>query len=548
MPEILRQLKSFFQNLPTSKRLSFLFLIIISIAAMILLFVKLNTINYVELFSGLSPEDAGAIINRLRTQNVPFKLENGGQTIKVSNDIVYETRISLATEGLPEGTSNGYELFDKTRLGATDFVQKLNLTRALQGELARTISSINSIETCRVHIAKPEPSLFVTDEQKVTASIVLKFVSGMSLSKQQVDGIVNLVAGSVEGLKPENVSIIDTKGNLLNQSNEEAISDVTDMQYSFKRKYEENLEKKIQSMLEKTVGTGRVAARVAAEFDFTQIETTAETFDPDSAVIRSRQSTFEGDTQGSAAINKAAGATANSPESPSSGANIAQSINKGSGKDLVNYEISKTTSKTLLPMGVLQSVSASVLIDGDYEEVKDDKGDMAKTYKPRTPEEMKVFEDIVKTAMGFSQERESGMSDQISVANVRFQPSEDEIDQVKMEKLEKKDMILYYTKIGGMALLILFLIFFVIKPIVKQILSPVDKLIDYSNLHGKKIGDIERAMLTEPGGMNAIVEAPSSPEQSLLKKEEQLNEKIEEIAMNEPGKASGVIKKWLDEK
>ena len=252
-----------------------------------------NRPDYQVLFTNLSQEDGGEILAKLKEKKIQYQLTNNGTTILISRDQVYDTRITLAAEGLPKGGGVGFEVFDRTNLGTTDFVQKLNYQRALQGELSRTIKQIKEVEQARVHIVTPKESLFVEEQKKPTASVFIKTRSGMTLGAPQVEGIVHLVASAIEGLEPGNITVIDTSGKILSKRVEAGlIGQLTTGQLEYQRNIEEGLKKKIQGMLEEVLGLNKAIARVSTEIDFQEINIIEESYNP-TPVIRSEQRSAE---------------------------------------------------------------------------------------------------------------------------------------------------------------------------------------------------------------------------------------------------------------
>jgi flagellar M-ring protein FliF len=240
------------------------------------------------LYTQLTMEDAAAITTKLREMQVPYTIEGDGTTIMVPATKVYDTRLHLATEGLPQGGGVGFELFDQRGFGMTEFVQKLNYRRALQGELARTITQLAAVQSARVHIVLPEKSLFVEHQDKPTASVVLKLVHGRRLSQAQIRGVAHLIGSSVESLNPEDVTVLDINGNILSKNEENtSLLSQTETQFSHQQALEQKLERRVQSLLEHVVGKGKVLVRVSASLDFQHIERTEERFDADNPAIRS---------------------------------------------------------------------------------------------------------------------------------------------------------------------------------------------------------------------------------------------------------------------
>jgi flagellar M-ring protein FliF len=293
--------------------------------------------DYTVLYANVAPEDAGEIVDQLQSQGIPHKLSDGGRTILVPSKHVYESRLDLAVQGLPESGSVGYEIFDRTGLGVTDFVQRLNYQRALEGEIGRSIQSLNEVRSARVHIVLPEESLFVADQKEATASVVLRLRG--SLSQGQVSGITRLVAASVEGLLPVNVTVVDTFGNLLSRPNEgDSFAAVSSRQHELKTQVEGHLRQKVTTMLEGVLGRGKVVAQIDADLDFERIERTVESYDSDTPAVRSEQRIKGSEEEGAKSENI-----------------------------LTNYELSKTLEHIVSPVGGIQKLTAAVLVDGVYE-------------------------------------------------------------------------------------------------------------------------------------------------------------------------------------
>ncbi|MBE7414857.1 MAG: flagellar M-ring protein FliF [Deltaproteobacteria bacterium] len=342
------------------------------IAAVVVLILWNQGPEYQTLYSQLSDEDAGSVIERLKEKRVPYRVDGG--TISVPADKVHETRMGLAGEGLPQGGGVGFEIFDQTSFGITDFVQKVNYKRALQGELARTIAQIKEIENARVHLAIPEKGVFLDDQKKARASVIVKLRAGKELSRGQVSSIVHLVANSTDNLKPEDVAVVDTSGRMWTREAGDDALMLSGTQLEYKRSIENHFEQRLQSMLEKTVGANKVVARVAVEVDTRHVETTEERFDPDGQVVRSEHRNKEKSIGATAPVG-IPGVLSNLPETaveiPQAPATPAQTQRQD---ELINYEISKVTSRVVEPVGSLKRLAVSVLVDGTYQAVKDAEG------------------------------------------------------------------------------------------------------------------------------------------------------------------------------
>ena len=289
--QFITQIQANFTALPPGKRIAVASIAIGTLLGIVLLVVWSNQIEYQPLYYNMNQEDAGLVVEELKAQKIPYRLTGDGKTVMVPAGRVYDLRLDLASRGMPSGGGVGFEIFDRADLGTTEFVQKLNYQRALQGELSRTINQFAEVEQSRVHITLPEKTLFLEDEQKPTASVVVNLRRKGALREKQVQGIIHLVAGSVEGLQPENITIVDMDGNVLSagMSGESNFAGLTSSQQEFQNEFESGLEKRVQTMLERVVGKGKAIVRVTASLDFKQEEKTEEIFDPDSAVIRSEQ-------------------------------------------------------------------------------------------------------------------------------------------------------------------------------------------------------------------------------------------------------------------
>ncbi|MCX6138823.1 MAG: flagellar basal-body MS-ring/collar protein FliF [Ignavibacteriales bacterium] len=261
--QISGQLASFFERLSLKQKLVLAGVTIGAVAGIIAMVTVVNRPAYGTLFGNLAAEDASKIVEKLKEKSVPYTLDDGGKTVLVPKQQIYELRLSLAAEGIPHSSVIGYEIFDRTNLGVSDFVQKINYRRALEGELARTILQLEEVEGARVHIVVPEKALFKEDEKQTTASVVLKLKSGKPLKRETIQGIGHLIASSVEGLETNNVTIVDSRGVLLSDNSQtNSLSALSSTQYELQQKVESYLTKKAQSILEGAVGNGNALVQV----------------------------------------------------------------------------------------------------------------------------------------------------------------------------------------------------------------------------------------------------------------------------------------------
>ena len=445
-----------FNSLTASKKASILAAVIVSAIGITFLVYMAGSTDYRVLFSNLGSEDAANIVSKLKEKKMEYKLSDSGNSILVPSDKVSELRLDLASSGLPQGGGVGFEIFDNKNFGVTEFVQQLNYQRALQGELARTINGLDEIQHSRVHLVIPKKSLFSEEQAKPTASVILKMKSGRSLRPAQIEGIVHLVAGSIEGLNPGDVMVIDSTGKVLSKAQDDAkLGRLSTSQMEYQRNFEKDLTTRVQTMLEKVVGEGRAVVRVSADLDFRIMEKMEEKYDPETPVIRSQQKQSEhvGPARSDAPMPVA-----------QPGAQTGKSETKQEKSDeITNYEISKTVNKTVMPVGDIKKISIAVLVDGNY--VKNSKGE--EEYQPRSKKEIADLEDLVKKSAGFDSKRE----DQIVVTNIPFKKVELESDQVQVPIVERVSQFYPVLKYVFMLGILALVIFFFLRPLVASLKS-----------------------------------------------------------------------------
>ncbi len=532
-----------FNEFSMAKKVLILSGFVFLLTSFIILISYKGTGGYVTLYYNIPIEQAGDIVDFLKKNRIKFKIDDRTGTIKVPKNKVYEARMLLAKAGILGSNGVGFEIFDKTSFGVTEFVQKVNYLRAIQGELARSIETIRGIKSARVHIVTPKESLFKDEQNPPTASVMITYKVGYNtLKNEQIKAIVNLVANSVEGMKPENVVVLDNLGNVLTDKleEEENVTAGVQKKIEYKKRVERYYKKEIQSMLEKVVGKGKVVVRVNAELDFTKLKETKEFYDPENVAERSH----EKDTEKVYAQNNIKGGipgvVSNVPSV------MAQQIQKSISKkqplmkekehEIVNYEISKTITSIEKPIGVIKRLSVAVLVDGKYKEVKKGKKKV-KEYVPRSPEEMKVLEEIVKKAIGFDPNRK----DQIEIANIAFNYSD--IEQIN--KMVKKQELISLITLGikyGLTILFIFIIFmFVIKPILKILMQKIQPPEVVTEVP-KTVAEIEREILKQEKGIEEVIE-----EEIPIKKEKKLRpkDKIVRLLEEDPDKVVSLIKEWL---
>ncbi|MDO8893027.1 MAG: flagellar basal-body MS-ring/collar protein FliF [Sulfurimicrobium sp.] len=438
-----------------------------------------QTPDYRVLYSNLSDRDGGTIISSLQQMNVPYKMAEGGGAILVPANQVYEMRLRLASQGLPKGSVVGFELMDGQKLGMSEFQERVNYQRALEGEITRSIQSLSAVQGARLHLAIPRPSVFIREQQKPSASVLLSLYPGRSLDAAQVSGIAHLISSSVPDLPLKNVTVVDQNGNLLTGAGEGAgaHAGLDPTQLDYLHQVEQSYVKRIESILMPILGQGNIKAQVAADLDFSMVEQTAETYKPNpvpnEAAIRSQQMS---ETSGDAGKQASGvpGALSNQPPGAASapitatapGAGGAAGTAAGGGnvhkESTVNFEVDKTIQHIRQPVGGIKRLSVAVVVNHR----KDAKG----ANKPLTQAELSQIENLVKEAMGFSPTR----GDTLNVVNAAFTESEaEEIPAVPLWK-EPGNMALVKEVAKNLliAALLFYLVFGVIRPILRDLARP----------------------------------------------------------------------------
>jgi len=504
---------------------------------------RVTTPQMTTLYTDLSLEDSSSIIKDLERQSIPYELRNNGSVILVPKDKVTRLRMKLAEGGLPKGGGVGYEIFDKSdALGTTSFVQNINNLRALEGELARTITSIDRIQAARVHLVLPERPLFSHDTPEPSASIVLR-VRG-SLEPQQIRAIRHLVASSVSGLKPQRVSIVDESGQLL----ADGASADPEQQIGDERRvaFEQRMRKQVEDIVSSVVGPGRARVQVSADFDYNKITQTSDKFDPDGRVLRSSQTREESavtvDNNGQVTVaNELPGAQQN---------NNQQTAHDQSKKteETNNYEISRTTKTEVTEAGRVNRISVAVLVDGTYS--KSDKGQLV--YKERSKEDLDRIATLVRSAIGFDQKR----GDQVEVVNLKFaegpavEPIEAPTGLLGMLQFTKDD-VMYVIELGVMMVLGLLVLFMVVRPLVKRIIAADD----VPALAPPSAPPDEAAPAQAPQGTPGQALIPGTNQTAQLIDVAQVQgqvhaqsvHRVGELADRNPNETVAIIRQWLTE-
>jgi flagellar M-ring protein FliF len=430
-----------------------------------------QTPTYSLLFSQIADKDASEILEALDSQGIDYKVETSSGAIMVPADKLHELKLKLAAQGLPRSKSLGYDLLDKDQgFGTSKSVEALRFQRALEGEIAQTIMSIQNVKSARVLLAMPQQSVFVRDRKKPSASVMVNLYQGRSLDKGQIESIVHLVASSVPLLDAEQVTVVDQKGQLLNSKDSSSDIYLASKQLEYKKNIEEHLMERIANILAPLVGSNGMRAQLSADVDFTQTEKTQEMFNPEVSVLRSEQTAEEKNTI--AAVQGVPGALSNQP-APTGTApetlakkpaeNSAASGTGSSSKSATrNFELDKTITHTRLGTGVVRRLTVAVVVDDRHTTGSDGKG---KT-QPYTPEDIDRFTELVKQAVGF----DSARGDQVTVTNVAFNPAE-EVESLPEAPFWEKSGFPDLMKQIIAVLTVFFLLFGVLRPVMRGLVK-----------------------------------------------------------------------------
>jgi flagellar M-ring protein FliF len=536
------QFREFYKNLTPVKRFSMLFASMIVAASAIFMMVMVSGTDYVPLMSNIPADQTATIVEKLQGKNIPFKLLDNGKSILVPKELVASTQMMLMSEmGSSKIGQVGLELFDKQDFGATSYAQHINYQRALQGELMRAINTLDAVKRSKVMLAIPAKKTFLEEGKPPTASVVVELHGGKTLSEDQVRGITFLIANAVEGLDAEKVSVVDSRGKLLSKSvnpDNAGSAEIADMQ----AKKERELEERIEDILARVVGQGKVMARVNATLVSRHVLTTEETIDPDKTALVSSQT--EEESLDGARTNNAgiAGARANLPG--------AQDVGGGGGgfqqnvkKELKtqNYAVPKTVRNIKEAAGGLEKLSVAVVVDGTNVFKKDDKGEEVESWEPRSPEELAKFEALVKNSIGFSEAR----GDTIKVENIKFMKEDFSESEKIMTTLERKKLVNALLKWVLLGLAIGMFFFIVIRPFMRWITDSFqDSVEDMLPRTIEELEELQSVDNTLPGMSSAlpVLEESLDPDKA---ESELLKERIMSLMEKDEEKAAGAFSLWL---
>lgn len=504
--------------------------------------------DYRVLFANLNDKDGGAIVAQLSQMNVPYKHADGGGAILIPADRVHDVRLRLATQGLPKGSVAGFELMESSKFGMTQFQERLNFQRGLEGELTRSIQALSSVQGARVHLALPNQNGFFREQQKPSASVLVSLHPGRVLDRAQLAGIVHLVASSVPELAPSAVSVLDDTGKLLSQSPDTASgSGVDAQQLLYVQQIEQQYARRIMDILEPVVGRNNVKAQVSAEVDFSQTESTSEQHRPnlaaDASAIRSQQVVESNGPQGNPLPTGVPGAASNQPPAPSAapinGANppLAAANNQQQGtlgaggrrESVINYEVDKTVRVTRGGSGAVKRLSAAVVVN--YQSAEDKGKTVAKAL---TPEQMEQMTALVRETIGFNKDR----GDSVNLMNTPFQVDVVPVNDVPLWKQpEMVDLAKTFAWPVGAVLFAALVLLGLVRPALKGAARPRAIPMAGGTVDAMEAEQPERPALPAPTRKDELL--PVSPEQMQL-------EDARRLAKENPMAVANILKTWVN--
>ncbi|ODA42521.1 flagellar basal-body MS-ring/collar protein FliF [Desulfosporosinus sp. BG] len=523
---IQQSVKTFWNKLSSPQKIITVIAPLLVAGALVYLITWAGTPQYVPIFTKLSDTDAAAITTKLKDLKVDYKLQDNGSTITVPQQSSADIRLQLASAGLPEQSKFSFDSLNTMHLGETDADRKLRYVLGLQNELENTLKTLNGVQDARVHIVIPEPSLFIDSEKSATAAVTVKLAPGTKLGDDQIRAIANLMAGSVEGLQPENVTIVDTSGNVLSDvlGKSSDPQRLTGTQYQLQQTVEEDIQKSVQTMLDRVLGVGKTVVRINVALDFDQIKRTKQTNGPGAVV--SEQSSTENTTNGTGtAAGGTPGVTANGAPTYATGAS---GVNATSTKSDVtkNYQVDTTQEEQVVSPGAVKHLSVSVMADADTV----------------TQAQLDQIKTIVGSAAGVDQTR----GDQIQVAAIPFNKTDLQQEKLAMENAQKRQQLIYYIEMGTAAAV--GLVFFLVMLRNRSKKARAEKMLGLNGPELVTLADAELLMAQQ----SAEEEAKLRMAQKNLKtveetQKQKTKEAVELYSRNNPDEVARLMKTWLSE-
>ncbi|MBX3023123.1 MAG: flagellar M-ring protein FliF [Bdellovibrionales bacterium] len=541
LSHLIVQFRQFYKNLTPVKRLSMIAATTIAIVGMSVITMMVSGSNMVPLFTNVAPDQLPQVVDQLQKRGIPFRISDNGTTILITKELLHSTQMAIMTEmGGAKVGQIGLELFDKQDFGTTSYAQKINYQRALQGELMRSINTLTAVKQSKVILALPAKKTFLEEGGEPSASVVLEMHPGKTLSPEQVRGITFLVSSAVENLSPEKVTVVDSRGKVMSKTYS-SDSAVTGELLDLKQKVESGFEERIEAVLSKVVGAGKVVARVDATLNPRTSVTNEEEVNADGTALKSQQTEEElldGSRSNPAGIP---GSRANLPgaEDPTTTVGFRQNVRKELKTS--NFEVPKTVRNTKEAAGAVERLSVAVLVDGVFKQVTDKDGNVKEEYSPRDPAEMKKLEQVIRSAIGFNASR----GDTVTIENIPFQKEDFSEAEKILSTLERKKILHALVKWMILGLSIGLVFFVIIRPFMRWITDSFQDTVE--DMLPKTIEELEELQSVDnslPGmsGALPVLEESLDPDKA---ESELLKERIMNLMELDTEKAAGAFSLWL---
>lgn len=535
------QIREFYRNLTPTKRVSALVAATTVIGAVFIMVMMVSERSYVPLLKDIPSETMPTVLGKLKEKNIPLKVGEDGKSIYIPPNLLYSTQMSIMSElGSGRFGTLGFELFEKQEFGTSSYQQRVNYQRALQGELIRSINSLEVIRQSKVILAMPPKKTFLEEGGVATASVVVDLHSGKALMEDQVRGIQHLVASAVENLDPDKVTVVDARGKVLSRNSLNPSSQMSSEIIELKNKTEGMYEDRIEAILSKVVGQGRVIAKVDAVINQRDVTAIEESVDPDATALKSTQTEEEKLDGSRRNPTGLPGSRANLPGAEETG-QVAFNQNVNKEYKIQNYEVPKTVRNVKEAPGKLEKLSISVLVDGVREFKVGEDGKSEEVWAPRTPEDIKKYESLIRSAVGFDPKR----GDSITVENIKFEKEDFSESEQLLSSIERRRLVSYLIKWSVIGLAFALFFFLIVKPFMRWITDSfqesVDEILPKTIEELEELQSVDNSLPGMSGALPMLEESidPDKAESDLLK------ERIMSLVEKDNKKAANALGLWL---
>jgi flagellar M-ring protein FliF len=531
------QISDFFKGLSGGRKVALVLTLIAVFTSFVSLYFWAGSTAYQVLGTNLAAEDATNIMRILREKKIPFKVENDGKTVMIPPEAVYDLRLELATMGLPQTGVVGYEVFDKQSFGQTSFVQKINQKRALEGELMRTINNLKGVKRSRVHLAMPTKSTFIEDQKRPTASVVLDIEPGVQVTDKQITGISHMIASAIEGMEIGDVTIVDHNGKMLSKNTNDPLAAQTATMLEYQQKLEADYEKRVDEILTRVVGEGKVVAKVALDLDFTQQSETQTQYDAEGSAVKGQQKESQVMDGSRPVATGAAGAASNTPGPASATPEVRSNTQKV--YETTNYAVPEKITRATKPVGAIKKMSVAVLVDGLYNKDATKEGSQP-VFQKWSDEKLAEFKTIVASSVGLDLKR----GDVIEIKNMEFRREVLEDAEAQIAAFERRKMMMHLVQYAVIGLSIALFFLFVVRPFVKWLTD--NTVENMESFLPRTIEELEKASsdadLAAIEDVMPVIVDKVDPEKV---EGEMIKEKVVTLIEGNPQKAALILHEWV---